>query len=150
MNGINSVPIRVLASLMFLQDWESSRPSLLTRLQHGLCLSWFLFQPLTLCTVALHAVWLSHREEAVQSMVSDKMQVISLNECYSFLSIKFRGSSLHSSHWAAQRNCRAREDILKIKILRSVLPCWEGHVNSSQRDLMGQKFRKHTPVVSVS
>lgn len=136
--------------LMFLQDCESSHSSLLTGLRHSLSLPWFLFQLLTLCSVALPAVWPSHREEAMQSMASDKMQVISLNEHYSFLSVKFRGSSLHFSHWAAKRNCRARGDSFKIKILCSFLPCWEGYVNSSQGDFMGQKFCKHTAVVSVS
>lgn len=100
-------------------------------------LALILFQLLTLCTVALHAAWPSHREEAVQSMASDKTQVVALTEHYSFLSVKFRGSSLHCSHWAAQRNCRAWGDILKIKILCSILPCWEGHVNPSQGDLLG-------------
>ena len=70
-------------------------------------------------------------ERRLESVASNKVQVVSLNKHYSFLLVKFRGSSLCFSHWAAKRNCRAWSDILKIKILCSILPCWEGHVNLS-------------------
>ena len=144
------MPIRVLASLMFLQNCVSSPLCLLAGFWHSLGLPGFLFQLSARYTVALHAVSLYHRAKTVQSMASDKVQIVSLNKHYSFLLVKFRGSSLCFSHWAAKRNCRAWADILKIKILCSILPCWEEHVNSSQEDLMGQKFWKHTPAVPVS
>lgn len=136
MNSIKSVPIRVLVTLGFLQDCESVYPSLLPGLQLSLGSPWFLFQPLTCapwhCTLSGCPV--------ERTMASDKMQVISLNEHYSFLSGTFRGSSLHFSHWAAKRNCRAWADILKIKTLRCILPRWVRHVNSSQGDSWERSF----------
>lgn len=113
-------------------------------------LTWFLLQLLTLCTVSLHAAWLTHWEKPVQTLASDKMQVLSLNEPYSFLVVKFRVSSQHFSDWADKKNCRENwRETVKIKILCSIFPCWEGHANSSQGDLMGHGFCKYIPVFPV-
>lgn len=74
-----------------------------------------------------------------------QMQDLPLNEHYSFLVVELSGGRLHSHTGLIRRNPeRDWGENLKIKILELFLPCWEEYANSSQGDLLGKRFCKHT------